>query len=414
MHETGDGWTLGRPGPGKAGDPAALLHDAYAAPPDDFPEVFARHVSALGCQSATVFLVDLQQVVLVPYLSSQPDGGEHHAEPLAVDSTTAGRCYQLQRVLVHDGPGDAAKAWVPLRRGNERVGVASVTARPGRLADDSLRADLTDLASVAAHVIWSRSAYVDDLVALGRQGVMGIAAEMQWALLPPLTYASGGVSVSGQLEPAYDVAGDSIDYGVSRDGLRFGVFDSMGHGMNSAQTAMVAVNAYRNARRAQHLLHAEAQRIDEAIAQTFGMESFTTAVLAHLDTATGLLTWLNAGHPPPLLFRGGRLVKLLTAEPVLPLGLWSLTGAERAASATATEQLRPGDRLVLYTDGVIEARSPDGTMFGVDRLVDAITRTLADGLPAPESTRRITAAVLAHQADHLDDDASLLLVGWDR
>ena len=76
------------------------------------------------------------------------------------------------------------------------------------------------------------------------------------------------------------------------------------------------------------------------------------------------------------------------------------------------EQLQPGDLLLLYTDGITEARSPEGDFFGLDRLVDLVVRNLAAGLPAPETMRRAIRALLDHQSGDLDDDATLLLVEW--
>jgi serine phosphatase RsbU (regulator of sigma subunit) len=74
--------------------------------------------------------------------------------------------------------------------------------------------------------------------------------------------------------------------------------------------------------------------------------------------------------------------------------------------------VQPGDRLLIYTDGAIEARSPEGEFFGQERLVDPVTRNLAAGLPAPETMRRVVHALLDHHAGDLDDDATLLLVEW--
>jgi serine phosphatase RsbU (regulator of sigma subunit) len=76
------------------------------------------------------------------------------------------------------------------------------------------------------------------------------------------------------------------------------------------------------------------------------------------------------------------------------------------------EQLEPGDCVLLYTDGVTDARAPDGAFFGEQRLVDLIVRNLAAGLPAPETMRRVVHALLEHQQGRLDDDASLLLLQW--
>ncbi len=75
------------------------------------------------------------------------------------------------------------------------------------------------------------------------------------------------------------------------------------------------------------------------------------------------------------------------------------------------EHLQPGDRVLFYTDGVVEARSPAGDFFGVEALVDLLTRNLG-GLPTPETMRRVVRTLLTHQQGQLDDDATLLLPEW--
>src|SRR3712207_3484581 len=202
---------------------------------------------------------------------------------------------------------------------------------------------------------------------------MTLAAEIQWSLLPPLTFVNQSVTVAGGLEPAYEVAGDSLDYAIDRGIARFAVFDGMGHGIVSAQLISLVVAAYRNARRAGQSLTDAAAHIESAVNDVFRVESFATALLCELDTTTGRLTWISAGHHEPLLLRAGHLVRALQVEPLLPLGLNQ--GLMQAVTAPlGREQLQPGDMLLLYTDGVTEARSPDGEFFGQDRLVDLVTR----------------------------------------
>lgn len=76
------------------------------------------------------------------------------------------------------------------------------------------------------------------------------------------------------------------------------------------------------------------------------------------------------------------------------------------------ERLQPGDRSLLYTDGVIQARDPDGECFGTERLVEFTTRECAAGLPAAETLRRLNHTILAPQHGTLQDDATTVMVEW--
>jgi serine phosphatase RsbU (regulator of sigma subunit) len=235
---------------------------------------------------------------------------------------------------------------------------------------------------------------------------MSLAAEMQWELLPPQTFGTPRVVITGGLEPAYDVGGDSFDYQVTGDTADLLVIDSVGHGLPAALLASVAVSAYRHARRDGLDLPGMAAAVDAAIAGQFPGSQFATAVLARLDLSTGQLQWINAGHPEPLILRGTSLVQPPHCPPRRPLGL------QETGSTVCDTRLEPGDRLLLYTDGITEARSPAGEFFGEQRLADFISSALAAGESAPETVRRVIRAVLSHQADQLQDDASIVVLEW--
>jgi serine phosphatase RsbU (regulator of sigma subunit) len=167
----------------------------------------------------------------------------------------------------------------------------------------------------------------------------------------------------------------------------------------------VALAAIRATRRAGGALDDQARAADAAIMEQFPDARFATAVLATLDLDSGRLHYVNAGHPAPLLLREGKLVRTLEGGRRMPLGL------EDPSTAAAEEMLEPGDRLLLYTDGVTDRRAPDGEEFGFQRLLRLVERELADRLPTPETLRRLCHAVIARQGTP-DDDATLLLLDW--
>jgi hypothetical protein len=109
-------------------------------------------------------------------------------------------------------------------------------------------------------------------------------------------------------------------------------------------------------------------------------------------------------------------VKELIRRPRLPLGLGERQDAgvfgDQDSAALCTEKLEPGDRVLLYTDGVTEGRAANGIPFGVERLADFIIRHSAAGLPAPETMRRLNRAILEYQHGQLRDDATTVLMEW--
>jgi hypothetical protein len=385
-----------------------LASDAELAAPHELAGLIDRCGRALGAETTTAYVTDLQQHVLQPLL---PPGAHLANEQLAaldVDATLAGRAYQTLLPQQQDEEG-GTRAWLPLVSGTQRLGVLGV--RLPKPPDEEALGSLTRLAAAAATLLVAKTPYGDTIVRLRRRDHLGVASELHYSILPPLSYASGAVTVSAALEPCYEVAGDAIDYSVDPGRTQVAVFDGMGHGLHSAQCAVFTVAAYRSARRSALGLADVMRSIDEALVTGLGGELFTTCVLADLDTDSGRLTWVNAGHPYPLLLRGGKVIKTLETEPRPPLGLGELV---EEPHVVGQEQLEPGDIVLLYTDGVVEARSPDGEFFGVDRLGDLVCTQLAGGLSAPETMRRAVRELLAHHQGQLTDDATLLMLEWRR
>jgi serine phosphatase RsbU (regulator of sigma subunit) len=236
---------------------------------------------------------------------------------------------------------------------------------------------------------------------------MSAGSELVLQMLPPLTFSCHRLVVSAVLEPSYDIGGDAYDYAVDDQIARVMVLDAMGRGLSAGLTSAAALAAIRAARRNGDGLVEMARAADEALVAQFPDLRFVTGVLAELDMDAGRLRYLNAGHPAPLLIRGGRVVDTLTGGRRMPIGV-----ADPGAEPEETS-LEVGDRLLLYTDGVTEARSRGGDdRFGVDRLVELTERCMAERLPAPETMRRLAHTVLAHQGGRPADDATFLLLEW--
>jgi hypothetical protein len=382
-------------------DPLVSLLDAsHLMAPDDLAATVAATARHLGVRETVLYLADYGQTTLLPLAGA----GVPERQELSIEGTMAGRAFRRAEVVHSTAGGHSHRLWVPLLDGVERLGVAELDlpTAPGPDLEQAIRTFVT----LVAELIVTHDAYGDAFSRLRRRRTLSLAAEMQWELLPPLTCGTRQVVITGGLEPAYDIGGDSFDYAVNGPTVDLLVLDSVGHGLPAAVLASVAIAAYRHARRNLLDLPEMAGEIDDAVAGQIGHSQFATGVLARLNVDTGRLRWINAGHPPPLIVRGASLVPLPHCQPARPLGL-----LERTPTSCDT-RLEPGDRLLLYTDGITEARSPEGEFFGEQRLADFVSAAVAAGEPAPETVRRLMRRLLDHQADQLQDDASIIVLEW--
>lgn len=376
-----------------------LLHGTRINP-SRLPEVMDQAGHIVGVE-IVAYLVDYDQRVLRPV----PVPGKPPREPLPVETTLAGRAFRQIEPAPHER--GRRGLWMPLLDGAERLGVLDVTVpEPLDPHDLGLRRSLDHLAALLGHLVVVQDRYTDDLDAVRRARPREVAAELVWQLLPSLTFGTDAVVLSGAVEPAYEVGGDAFDYAVRGDTAHVAIFDGTGHALTGGLVTAAAICAYRSARRNGASLYDTVRLVDETIAEEFGAERFVTAVLIEIDLPTGEVRYVNAGHSSPLLLRGGKVVKALTH------GRRPLLGLESSELTIGTEQLEAGDWLVLYTDGVTEARDADGGFFGEPRLVDFLEREAATHHPPPETLRRLMAAVLAHQHGVLQDDATVVLAQW--
>ncbi|MFJ5827924.1 PP2C family protein-serine/threonine phosphatase [Streptomyces sp. NPDC093089] len=375
-----------------------ILDRAHELPPHRVGLVVAETVGRLGGRNPQILLQDYQQQRLVPLLSEGLTGGE----PLSIDGSDAGRCF-LTSLPVELAMTDGVRVHAPLLNGGDQAGVLAVTLDT---VDDDVRRILRRIAGLAGELLQSKNGYTDLFFRTRRSEPMNVAAEIQWSLLPPLTMTMPRVAVAGVLEPAYDVAGDSFDYALNGGTLHLAMIDAMGHGLDAATMATVAIGAYRHARRISVELSEIYLFMDRAVAEQFAPDHFVTAQMLRLDTTTGRLQWVNAGHPAPVLIREHRVMGRLDSPTTLPVGFG---GAQPQVSEVT---LAPGDRILCFTDGLVEEHESGQEQFGEDQLIDWVNQ-----LEKTDRSVRAVARDLSHtlrraRGEATSDDATLVLVEW--
>jgi serine phosphatase RsbU (regulator of sigma subunit) len=376
-----------------------LLEMSHSMAPDNVAGIARSMAEREGLHDLELYIVDYEQMTLVRVPTSEFD-----SVTVSVDSTVAGRAFissETRSVPASDGE----RLWVPLLDGGERIGVLGVT-----VTDDTeeRRRLCWWLASQVALLLVSKNAYTDQQELCRRTRTASLASELQLQILPPLSFVCPGVAISAVLEDAYETGGDAFDYAVNGSAADFAIFDAMGHGIGASLLAATVLVAYRRARRQRLTLEQTYEALDEVVEHQFEGEGFVTAHLGHLDIETGEFHWVNAGHPQPLIVRQGRSVATMHCEPSTPLGMAG------PVVEVASSRLSPGDRLLFFSDGVVEAKAPDGEPFGEARLADNLQRESFAGMSPAETMRRLLHAVLGHQGSQLKDDASMLMVEWGK
>ncbi|NUQ97692.1 MAG: serine/threonine-protein phosphatase [Streptomyces sp.] len=377
-----------------------LLDRARLMPPQLVAPLVAEEVARIGGRDVSILLQDYAQELLVPL----PGRKLHVGQPEPVEGSAAGRAFLCADVVEVAQADGGVRMYLPMLDGSDQVGVLALTVDD---VGDGDRRLLRRLAGLVADILVTKNAYTDQFFQARRREPMSVSAEIQWSLLPPLTMSVPQVELAGILEPAYRVAGDSFDYALNDHILHMAVIDAMGHGLDAAAMATIAIGAYRHARRVFVSLSEKYAFMDDAISRQFGPDHFVTAQLMHLNIATGEMELVNAGHPAPLLIREGRVVRQLESATTLPVGF----GGEEPKVREHT--LKRGDRVLCYTDGIIEEHVAGGEPFGEERLIRCVNRLgkePSQGLRA--DLRRLSHTLKRERGGRTTDDATLFLIEW--
>ncbi len=383
-------------GDGVEGSILRLLEAAASVPPPAAAGLIDEVSHILGAREGRLFLADYSLRRL-----QQLDASGLVGDARSSTGSIAGKAFTSSRVIVTEG--SPTVVCVPLLDGTHRIGLLELDYDEW---DEGFLASFPPVVTVLVMALVTKNRYSDVADRARRVAPLSAAAEAQWDLLPPLSSSTEEVAVSGILEPAYELGGDSFDYAINGPVLEFAIVDAVGRGMPGVMMSGVAINSLRNSRRGAVELTEAYRRADRLIETHFGDASYVTGQFGALEVASGELTWINAGHVLPMLVRNGRAVGRLDCEPSRPFGLGG------TVREVARERLHRGDRVLFFTDGIIESMSQDGERFGEERLTDLLARAALEELPVTETARRLSEYVLDHVADGLRDDATLLLIEY--
>lgn len=205
------------------------------------------------------------------------------------------------------------------------------------------------------------------------RGELETAREMQMGIMPSKAPTISGIDIAGICLPATEVGGDYFDFFLkngSHHELGFTVADVSGKGMKAAMTA-VMVSGMLHAEAARELKSDEMlTRINVPLYQKTDRRMFTALLFGILNSKKLDFTFTNAGQLPPLLLRDGSITELKAEGPRLPVGI-----TRQVHYTSESVQLKPGDRLLIYTDGINEAMNQHREQFGDSRLFDAFSET---------------------------------------
>jgi serine phosphatase RsbU (regulator of sigma subunit) len=281
---------------------------------------------------------------------------------------------------------------VPLWLRGRATGVLLTLGRPRR--------PLTEIARQAAAAITLADRYTDTFARGQRRKQPRAAAEIQQSLLPPRISRITGGEVAGNVLPSYEVAGDWFDIVENIDGVGITLADGLGPNTRAAASSAVALGALRASRRSGGTPHDALLLMHRTLREMPGPSAEMTAIAARWDPATFRLELVNCGHAAPVIVRADGEVEHVD----MPTGR-GLGGRASSRPGDHETALDPGDRLVLFSDGVTTSAG-GGADLSVDGVARAATRSERGS--AADTVREVHRAVLDASGGDLGDDATVV------
>ncbi|MGA4988737.1 PP2C family protein-serine/threonine phosphatase [Nonomuraea bangladeshensis] len=370
-----------------------LLTEAENAAPVDSIDVIAADLrERFGATAVSFLFLDLVGQAMVRMIR---DDGAPQSERIHLPGSVYDEALRTQELTLAPDDSQGQRVLAPVTNRGDAIGLLELTLPR---FDEAVLEQISQAAHALAYIVVTDRRFTDLYLWGQRTTPLSLAAEIQNQLLPSASACEAAQFVlAAALVPADNIGGDTYDYTLDKHTLHLSVTDAMGHDVDSALLATLLVNASRGARRASRSLAEQAREAHQSLLD-HGRQALATGQLLRVSLDGSGAQLVNAGHPWPLRLRDGTVREV-------PLHIDPPFGFPFPVEYRVQDlDLRPGDRLVFYTDGMRERRAA-----GLD--LPGLVRDTADQHPR-ELVRTLTAAVLDVCHGHLEDDASVLCLDW--
>lgn len=385
-------------------DLRTLLRHAEAASPVEAIDVMADELAEMmGAGNLAFMITDLSGRAVARFgglhanAAREYSDGAAHAPIIPLAGTVYEQVLRTQEPDVHVTEAGRHRLVVPVTDRGDAMGVIEMELPWA--PDEQAVIDVQECARALAYVVVACRRHTDLFEWAQRSLPFSLAAEIQRRLLPAaFTCEAGQLTVSGWLEPANAVGGDTFDYSLDRDTLHVSITDAVGHDVHAAMLATLLVGSLRNGRRRRLTLREQATSANNALVTHSAVGDFVTGQIVRVNRHSAQMAIVNAGHPFPFRVREGKVARV-TLDIDMPFGI----GLDREF-AVQDVPLRPGDRIVFVTDGMLERNA--STVDVADLLADTA------GLHPREVVYNVGDSVLRATGGDLRDDATIVCLDW--